>query len=71
MLNLDGIELDRWEKGIDHDPRSQKIVKALEKIDFQAFNNYFDWQTGGDGDNGEALMYQLDVYFDLLDKGRI
>jgi len=71
LLNLDGIELDRWEKGIDHDPRSQKIVKALEKIDFQAFNNYFDWQTGGDGDNGEALMYQLDVYFDLLDKGRI
>ena len=70
-LNLEGIELNRWEKGIDHDPRSVKLVESLCQIDFQAFKDYFCWSTGGDGDNGETLMYEFDVYFELLDKGRI
>ena len=65
---LKHVDLDRWEKGIDHDPRSVKIVKALADIDLHGFNDYFCWKTGGDGDNGESLMYELDVYFELLDK---
>lgn len=70
-LNLHGIELDRWGKGIDHDPRSVKLYKTLEQIDFQIFDDHFCWKSGGDGDNGESFMYELDVYFDLLDKGRL
>jgi hypothetical protein len=27
-----------------------------------------DWKTGGDGDNGEELMYHLDAFFEMLDK---
>jgi hypothetical protein len=64
----EGIELERWGKGIPHDPRSEQIVRALVDIDFNAFGDYFCWKVGGDGDNGESLMYELEVYFELLDK---
>lgn len=62
------IELNRWDKGLDHHPKSEEIMKALEIIDTEFFGMYFDWRTGGDGDNGESLMFELDVYFELLDK---
>jgi len=26
------------------------------------------WKVGGDGDIGEELMYQMDAFFELLDK---
>jgi hypothetical protein len=68
---LEGIELNRWEKGIPHDPRSEKIGRTLGEIDFNGFDDHFQWKFGGDGDNGEALLYQLDVYFELLDRGII
>ena len=66
-----GIELDRWSKGIDHDVRSIKIGKALEEIDFKVLGDSMCWKFGGDGDNGEALLYGLDIYFDLLDRNRL
>lgn len=68
-LNLSGMELDRWGKGIPHDPRSEEIVRVLSEIDFTVFDDHFCWKVGGDGDNGETLMYELDVYFELKDKG--
>jgi hypothetical protein len=46
-----------------HDPRSEEIVRALAEIDFEFFDDHFCWKVGGDGDNGEALMYELDEYF--------
>lgn len=58
---------DRWPEGIDHHPKSEEIVNALSEIDFEFFNDYFCWKLGGDGDNGESLMYQLDIWFDLQD----
>jgi hypothetical protein len=67
-MNFDGIELNRWEKGIPHDPRSVEIVRALVEIDFHGFDDHFGWKVGGDGDNGESLMYELDVYFEMKDK---
>ena len=70
-MNLDNIELNRWEKGIPHDPRSIKIVESLAEIDWAVFDGHFDWKTGGDGDNGESLMYELDVYFELLDRNEL
>jgi hypothetical protein len=52
----------RWENGDDHDPRSEALFEALAVIDARN-SDYFIWKSGGDGDNGEELMYHLDIYF--------
>ena len=59
--------VDRWAQGIPHDPRSEKLFKEIAKIDFEHFSDSFCWKYGGDGDNGETLMYILDVYFEQED----
>ena len=71
MINYEGIETDRWSKGIDHDPRSEAIGRALGDIDYEVLGDSLCLKFGGDGDNGEQLMYALDIYFELLDKGRL
>ena len=58
----------RWEQGIEHDERSIAIYKGIAKIDFEEGSDFFCFKSGGDGDNGEELMYLLDVYFEDLDK---
>ncbi len=58
---------ERWEKGIPHDPRSKKIYHSIAAIDFTQNNDYFCFKSGGDGDNGEALMYLLDIHFEQED----
>jgi hypothetical protein len=60
-LNLTNI--DRWGKGIDHHPMTERIVMFLSEHDFNDYNDYFCWKIGGDGDNGETLMYQMDAFF--------
>ena len=57
---------ERWEKGIPHDKRSEKIYRSIAEIDFQN-DDSFCFKSGGDGDNGETLMYLLDVYFEQKD----
>lgn len=72
MIDLDrakklGVNVDindRWENGIDHHPKSYELFKALQAADV---HDYFQWKSGGDGDNGEELMFQLDIYFDIQD----
>ena len=59
----------RWEQGIDHHPKSKELFKALKKIDFELGGDFFCWKSGGDGDNGEHLMYEMDVYFECKDAG--
>jgi len=59
----------RWELGIEHHPESVKIFNALDHIDFKYGGDFFYWKSGGDGDNGEQLMYELDIYFECLDAG--
>lgn len=59
----------RWEQNIDHHPKSKEMFKALEKIDFDSGESFFFWKSGGDGDNGEYLMYEMDIYFECLDAG--
>jgi hypothetical protein len=69
--NSDHVETDtekRWEQGIPHHPESEKIFAFLRKADEKY--DFFDWKAGGDGDNGEELMYALDVYFDLKDRNK-
>lgn len=59
----------RWENGVDHHPKSVALFDALEKVDFKFGGDYFCWKSGGDGDNGEHLMYELDIIFECQDAG--
>lgn len=77
-LASDTVQIDviidigqRWEEGIPHDPRSEKVFHFLKDYDFHHAGDYFCFKQGGDGDNGEHLMYLLDEYFankDIADK---
>ena len=53
----------RWEADVPHDPRSKALYEAIAKLDYENGDN-FDFKSGGDGDNGETLMYLLDIYFE-------
>ena len=55
---------ERWEQGISHHPKSVELYKAIAEIDLKYNDDYFDFKSGGDGDNGETLMYVLDIYFE-------
>lgn len=35
--------------------------------DFNDYDDHFCWKKGGDGDNWETLMYQMDAFFELMD----
>lgn len=61
-------EIDRWEEYIDHHPMSVRLMNFLKEHDFYDYGDYFCWKTGGDGDNGETLMYQMDAFFELLEQ---
>jgi hypothetical protein len=58
----------RWGQGVPHDPRSLKLFKSVAEIDFKMCSDYFGWKWGGDGDNGETFMYELDEHFQRLDE---
>ena len=55
----------RWEQGIEHDPKSKELVKSIAYLDYKYGNDFFNFKIGGDGDNGEHLMYLLDIYYEL------
>lgn len=65
--NPESLKKDRWSEGIDHHPMSDALVRFMAKHDWENYKGYFDWRTGGDGDNGESLMYQMDPFFEWLD----
>lgn len=68
-----GIEVDinaRWEQGISHHEKANEIAKAVFELDWLINDDYFCWKYGGDGDNGEALLYLLSVYFEMKDAVR-
>lgn len=58
----------RWEDGISHHPMSERLMEFLCEHDFNDSSDYFCWKKGGDGDNGEILMYEMDAFFEMLDK---
>lgn len=49
-----------WEKGIEHHPKSEALGRSMADIDFSN-GDCFDFKFGGDGDNGEQLLYILDI----------
>lgn len=57
----------RWEQKIPHHPHSMALFNILRTVDEKYGGDTFDWRCGGDGDNGETLMYELDIYFELLE----
>jgi hypothetical protein len=59
---------DRWGEGIPHHPKSIELMKFIEIHDFKDYGDYFGWNVGGDGDNGETLMFQMDAYFEVQDE---
>jgi len=59
---------DRWGEGTPHHPQSLRLMEFIKEHDFQDYGDHFCWKTGGDGDNGESLMYQMDAYFETLDQ---
>jgi len=64
------IETDinkRWEAGTPHHLKSVELFTALAEIDWEFGGDYFCWKRGGDGDNGETMMYEMDIYFEELD----
>lgn len=63
------IDIDeRWEKNIPHDKRSEELYHFISEYDFKFVGDSFPFNSGGDGDNGETLMYILDEYFADKDK---
>lgn len=63
----ESLTQDRWGQGIDHHPMSNALVRFMAEHDWKDYKDYFGWKVGGDGDNGETLMYQMDPFFEWLD----
>ena len=59
---------DRWGDGTEHHTMSKRLMEFLSEHDFNEYGDYFCWKYGGDGDNGETLMYQMDAFFEMKDK---
>ena len=69
MMNKKYIETDinkRWELGMDHHPRSYAVQKTIRELD-----EFGVYEFGGDGDNGEDILYMLDVYFEREDANEV
>ena len=67
MPTVPESEPDRWSDGTDHHPQSVALMRYLAEIDFKHYGDSFCWKMGGDGDNGETLMYEMDSYFEQED----
>lgn len=66
-----GVELDigeRWLQGTEHHPESRELMKKIIDLDFYFGRDRFCFKIGGDGDNGEHLMYLMDIIFEKRDK---
>ena len=54
----------------EHDPRTIKMYEFISQLDFNEANDAFGFVSGGDGDNGEHLMYLMDCYFEAKDNNQ-
>jgi len=59
----------RWEQGIPHHPYSEAAIQGMADVDFKYAGDSLCIKYGGDGDNGEHMMYLLDIYFECLEAG--
>ena len=61
-------KIDRWGNSVPHRPMSKRLMNFSADYDLIENGDHFNWKTGGDGDNGEILMFEMDAFFELLDK---
>ncbi len=59
--------IDRWKTRSEHHKKSERLYNFIAKHDYNDHDDFFCFKSGGDGDNGEQLMYLLDCYFELLE----
>jgi hypothetical protein len=57
----------RWLQGIEHHPKSIAVYNTIARLDSLYGGDTFDFTCGGDGDNGETLMYLLDIHYEIRD----
>lgn len=55
-LNL--VALDRWSEGIEHHPMSERCIRYIHD------EGSMDISVGGDGDDGECMMFALDSFWE-------
>lgn len=67
QYNIETDHNARWQEGRPHHPKSKEIMEHIAELDVCFMSDYFCWKMGGDGDNGEFLMYLMDMYFELQD----
>lgn len=60
--------IDRWGEGKKHHPMSVRLMKFLLEHDYHDYGDFFCWKIDGDGDNGEILMYEMDAFFEWIEK---
>mgnify|MGYP003295433701 CR=1 FL=1 len=48
----------------EHLPETIELFNFISELDFEN-GDYFCWKSGGDGDNGEVLMNEIDEYFKM------
>lgn len=65
------INPNRWDEGVEHHPMSEKLVSFMADHDYNDYDDAMCIKTGGDGDNGEHMMYLMDAFFEMLDKDNI
>lgn len=56
-------ENKRWENGVKHHPMSVRLMEWMMDVDFNTGDN-LELKIGGDGDNGETLMFLMDGFFE-------
>lgn len=59
---------ERYESGIEHDPRSEAMYKFIADLDYEEGGDSLGLKSGGDGDNGEQLLYLFDCWFAKQDQ---
>lgn len=64
-------DIDRWGEGREHHAESVRMMEFLAAHDDADYGGYFGWKIGGDGDNGETCMFQMDTYFEMKEIGTL
>lgn len=63
-----GININtRWEDGVEHHHEASQLLRECYDLDYTEYEDHFGWNVGGDGDNGEILIEQMSVLFDIRD----
>ena len=68
LLEVETSINKRWDEGWEHREDSNQLARELADLDWLFCSDSFGFRFGGDGDNGENLLYLLDILFDLREK---